>query len=97
VGSRSGRPLEDGVRQQMEAAFEQDFGDVRIHTGAGASCSAEAAQARAYTAGNEIVFADSAYSPGTQDGDSLLAHELTHVVQQRQVRSTQRLRETASR
>jgi Domain of unknown function (DUF4157) len=84
VGRGGGWPLEAGVRQQMEGAFREDFGDVRVHTGPEASRSAESVQARAYTVGNEIVFGDSAYSPGTGDGDRRLAHELTHVVQQRQ-------------
>jgi hypothetical protein len=84
VGRGGGRPLDGGVRQQMEGAFGESFGDVRIHTGPEASRSAESVQARAYTVDNEIVFGDSAYTPGTDDGDRRLAHELTHVVQQRQ-------------
>ena len=84
VGRGRGQPLDAGVRQPMEGAFGADFSDVRIHTGPEASRSADFVQARAYTVGNEIVFANSAYAPGTDDGDRRLAHELTHVVQQRQ-------------
>lgn len=84
VGKSGGRPLEAGVRRQMEGAFGQDFSDVRIHTGREASRSAASVQASAYAVGNEIVFRDSAYSPGTGDGKRRLAHELTHVVQQRE-------------
>ena len=84
VGRGGGRPLDGQVRPQMEGAFGEDFSDVRIHTGPEASRSAESVQARAYTVGDEIVFGNSAYAPGTDDGDRRLAHELTHVVQQRQ-------------
>ena len=84
VGRGGGRPLDGGVRRQMEGAFEQDFGDVRIHTGPDASRSAASVQASAYTVGSDIVFRDRAYSPGTEDGNRRLAHELAHVVQQRE-------------
>ena len=63
----------------MEPRFGYSFSDVRVHTDA---CSAEAAQARAYTVGRDIVFGDGMYSPGTEQGRLLLAHELMHVVQQ---------------
>jgi hypothetical protein len=84
VGRGGGRRLEDRVRRQMESAFGTDFSDVRIHTGPEASRSAASVQARAYTVGSEIAFGDSEYAPGTTDGNHRLAHELAHVVQQRQ-------------
>lgn len=67
----------------MEASLGADFSDVRVHTGGSAAESASAVGARAYTVGNEIVFNDGAYAPDSHDGRKTLAHELTHVVQQR--------------
>jgi hypothetical protein len=66
----------------MEARFGHDFASVRIHTDARAATSAEAVGARAYTVGTDVVFAPGQYAPGTRDGAWLLAHELTHVLQQ---------------
>lgn len=74
-----GRPLERGIRERLEPRFGVDFGGVRIHTD---SPSARDVAARAYTVGNDVVFAPGQYAPGTLSGDHLLAHELTHVVQQ---------------
>ncbi|MFF9306972.1 DUF4157 domain-containing protein [Streptomyces sp. NPDC014777] len=74
----SGKPLAAPVRQDMESRFGTDFSDVRLHTGAAAARSARAIGARAYTSGSHVVLGDGG-------GDShTLAHELTHVVQQRQ-------------
>jgi Domain of unknown function (DUF4157) len=78
-----GRPLETGVRRSMEQQFRQDLGDVRIHTDAMASRSAEAVAARAYTVGRNVVFRHGEYAPNTHGGRRLLAHELVHVLQQR--------------
>ena len=77
-----GRPLQPGVRQFFEQRFGHDFGNVRIHAGGRAAESARAGSARAYTVGQNVVFADSAYAPETRAGKRLLAHELAHVVQQ---------------
>ena len=77
-----GRPLEPVVRHDMEQRFGYDFSDVRVHDDALAKVSTRDITAHAYTAGSHIVFASGKYSPGTQDGQHLLAHELTHVVQQ---------------
>jgi hypothetical protein len=74
-----GRPLERGLRERLEPRFGADFGGVRIHTD---NPSAKDVSARAYTVGNDVVFAPGQYAPGTAQGDRLLAHELTHVVQQ---------------
>jgi len=77
-----GHPLDAGTRTFMESRFGADFGGVRLHTDAAASASAKSIQARAYTAGRDIVFASGEYRPGTAEGQRLLAHELTHVIQQ---------------
>jgi hypothetical protein len=77
-----GQPLDVSTRGFMERRFGYDFGDVRIHTEALASQSAEAVAARAYTVGSNIAFRQGEYAPGTTAGKSLLAHELAHVVQQ---------------
>jgi hypothetical protein len=82
VGRGSGQPLEAPVRQRMEASFGTDFSDVRVHTGGSAAASAQAVDARAYTVGNEIVLGDG-QAPGSPASERTLAHELTHVVQQR--------------
>jgi hypothetical protein len=84
VGRGGGHPLDDEVRADMEGHLGADLSDVRIHTGAKAAASAQAVQARAYTVGSDVVFGEGGFSPGTPDGKKTLAHELTHVVQQRQ-------------
>jgi len=66
----------------MESRFGHDFGPVRIHTGGAAAESAEAINARAYTVGRDVVFGSAQFKPETPAGKLLLAHELTHVVQQ---------------
>lgn len=83
VGSGGGRPLDTDTRALMESRLGADFGEVRVHTGGAANASARAVHAQAYTVGNDIVFADGSYDPGTAQGQHMLAHELTHVVQQR--------------
>jgi hypothetical protein len=83
VGSGGGQPLDTSTRHFMESRFGNDFGDVRVHTDAMASDSAKAVQAHAYTVGNDIVFQSGNYAPETDAGRHMLAHELTHVVQQR--------------
>lgn len=77
-----GRPLEPTTRDAMERSFGHDFGRVRVHTDARADASARAVSAVAYTIGPDVVFAAGRYSPDTGSGRRLLAHELTHVVQQ---------------
>ena len=79
-----GRPLPRSVRTYFEPRFGQDFGGVRVHTGAQASEIAQAVNARAFTVGREVVFGAGEYAPGTSEGKRLLAHELTHVMQQSQ-------------
>lgn len=90
--AHAGQPLPAGVQREMEGRFGEPLADVRVHTGAGAAASAASAGAMAYTAGSDIVFADgpggSRFAPGTAEGRVLLAHELTHVVQQRRAGAT---------
>jgi Domain of unknown function (DUF4157) len=83
VGSGGGQPLDRDTRTEMETNLGHDFSDVKVHTGGKASESAKSVQAQAYTVGNDIVFGGDNYSPGTSAGKRMLAHELTHVVQQR--------------
>ncbi len=78
-----GQPLDRGTRAFMEPRFGYNFSQVRLHTGAKAAESARAVNALAYTVGHQIVFGNSQYAPETAKGRELLAHELTHTVQQR--------------
>ncbi|HET7461249.1 MAG TPA: DUF4157 domain-containing protein [Longimicrobium sp.] len=77
-----GRGLDPATRAFMEPRFGRDFGGVRLHTGPEAARSARGLDARAFTIGQDIYFGQGEYSPGTQGGRRLLAHELTHTVQQ---------------
>jgi hypothetical protein len=81
--SESGSPLDSTLRQDMEKRFGHDFSRVRVHSGAAAEQSARDLDANAYTMGHDVVFGEGRFSPGTATGRRLLAHELTHVVQQR--------------
>jgi hypothetical protein len=83
VGHGGGQALEDRTRRGMEHALGADLSEVRIHNDAAASASARAVQAHAYTVGNDVVFGSGLYQPDSPDGQRMLAHELTHVVQQR--------------
>jgi len=82
VLSNSGRPMKSGLRQDMEQRFGRDFSQVRIHTGNVANQSTRDVNARAFTMGNHVVFGASEFAPNTNSGKRLLAHELTHIVQQ---------------
>ena len=77
-----GQPLSDSVRQPMERAFGADFGGVRLHTNGQADSLNRSIQARAFTTGQDVFFRQGEYRPGSSEGKGLLAHELTHVVQQ---------------
>lgn len=79
----SGQPLERSMRILMEHRLDRDLKDVRVHTDSRADLSARTLGATAYTVGNHIAFAYTNYSPSTQAGQRLLAHELAHVLQQR--------------
>jgi outer membrane protein OmpA-like peptidoglycan-associated protein len=78
-----GQPLDDRTRAFMEPRFGHDFSGVRVHTDADAADSARAVRALAYTVGQNVVFGAGQYAPATPAGRNLMAHELTHVVQQR--------------
>jgi hypothetical protein len=77
-----GRPLSPNERAFFEPRFGHDFGEVRLHVDAQAAESARALNALAYTVGRHIVFGSGQFAVGTPTGRRLLAHELTHVVQQ---------------
>jgi outer membrane protein OmpA-like peptidoglycan-associated protein len=77
-----GRPLDAAFRTHFELRFGHDFSRVRVHTDGYAAQSAETIRARAYTAGSDVVFASGEFAPATSAGQRLLAHELTHVIQQ---------------
>lgn len=77
-----GQPLDMQTRAFMEPRFGYDFSRVRVHTDAKAAESARAVNALAYTVGRDIAFGPSQYAPETNEGRSLIAHELTHVAQQ---------------
>jgi hypothetical protein len=81
-----GQPLDSQARALMEPRFRHDFSTVRVHTDGKAAESARSMNAVAYTVGNDVVFGTGRYTPQTTDGQQLLAHELTHVVQQRAAR-----------
>ncbi|CAG0950969.1 hypothetical protein BURK2_00196 [Burkholderiales bacterium] len=78
----SGKPLNQGLREDMEQRFGYDFSMVRVHTGAEAAQSAQDVNAQAYTVGHNIVFGAEQFVPTSQKGRRLIAHELAHVVQQ---------------
>lgn len=77
-----GRPLDASTRAIMEPRFGYDFSRVRVHTDAQAAMSAQAVQANAYTAGPNMVFGAGQYAPHSTQGQRLMVHELSHVVQQ---------------
>ncbi len=77
-----GQPLGDKVRGPMEQAFGSDFSRVRVHTDARSDQLNKSIQARAFTTGQDVFFRQGEYQPGSRGGQELLAHELTHVVQQ---------------
>ncbi len=83
VSSGGGRALDEPVRTEMEARLGHRFDDVRVHTDGAADASARAVNAHAYTVGSDVVFQRGRYDTASDEGRTLLAHELTHVVQQR--------------
>lgn len=77
-----GQPMPTALRSQMESGFEADFSGVRLHTGSVVEAMSNDLRAKAFTYGNDIYFNRGQYSPDTTAGQHLIAHELTHVVQQ---------------
>ena len=82
VARGSGRPLPASLRHELETSFGADFGAVRIHAGDQAVRLSRDLHAQAFTQGSDVFFGAGRYAPGTPAGKRLLAHELTHVVQQ---------------
>lgn len=79
-----GQPLDAATRAFMEPRFGHDFSEVRVHTDDKAAQSARVMNALAYTVGHEIIFENGRYAPRSTIGRALMAHELTHVIQQEQ-------------
>lgn len=77
-----GQPLPDTLRTKMESGFGADFSGVRLHTGSQAADLSNTLQAKAFTHGNDIFFNSGQYNPQSATGQHLIAHELTHVMQQ---------------
>jgi hypothetical protein len=89
-----GTPLPPGTRAFFEPRFGADFSNVRIHTDSHAADTAKSINARAFTVGPNIAFGSGQFDPGSQQGKQILAHELTHVVQQGAATSTHQIQRT---
>jgi hypothetical protein len=87
----SGQAMDDNTRENMEGAFGADFSNVRVHTGSESAELNNSVQARAFTTGADIYFNEGQYNPSSTDGQELLAHELTHTVQQGAVTQAKRI------
>jgi Domain of unknown function (DUF4157) len=87
-----GRPLDAATRDRIGERLGDALTDVRVHDDAGASEIARSVSARAFATGTDVYFAAGEYRPGTSDGNRLIAHELTHVVQQRDAPTSGSLR-----
>ncbi|HEY0492058.1 MAG TPA: DUF4157 domain-containing protein [Candidatus Dormibacteraeota bacterium] len=83
LSSSPGQPLDRETQALMQGRLGHDFSDVRVHADSKATDSARAVNAHAYTVGTNVVFQSDKYSPQTEPGQKMLAHELTHVVQQK--------------
>lgn len=77
-----GQPLSDTIREPMEQAFGADFSGVKVHTDTQSDQLNQSIQARAFTTGQDVFFRQGEYDPASRGGQELIAHELTHVVQQ---------------
>jgi hypothetical protein len=78
----NGQPMADNIREPMEQAFGADFSGVKVHTDSQSDKLNQSIQARAFTTGQDVFFKQGEYNPQSADGQELLAHELTHVLQQ---------------
>jgi len=83
MSNRGGAPLSPSLRGQFEPRFGYDFSSVRVHTGGEAAGAATALGARAFTVGDDIFFGAGEYQPSSVQGQRLIAHELTHTIQQK--------------
>lgn len=97
VVNQPGAPLSQSVQNNMQRKFGWNFSSVRVHTDSSAAKSASEINANAYTVGNHIAFAQGQYNPKGRSGQRLLAHELTHVVQQSGMTSANRQVNSATR
>ncbi|MEI1374858.1 DUF4157 domain-containing protein [Nostoc sp. UHCC 0926] len=86
-----GQPLAKNIREPMEQGFGADFSRVKVHTDTQADQLNRSIQAKAFTTGQDVFFRQGAYEPGSRGGQELIAHELTHVVQQTNGRSVQKM------
>jgi hypothetical protein len=82
TASGGGQPLKESNREVMETAFRADFSKVKVHTDSNSDTMNRALQARAFTRGQDIFFRQGEYEPDTPTGNKLIAHELTHTIQQ---------------
>ncbi len=94
LNGSSGQPLSSAERNFFEPRFNTNFSHIRLHTDPVAATTANAIDARAFTFGNHIAFAQGEYRPGEFSGKQLLAHELTHTMQQQDITDTQVQRTT---
>jgi hypothetical protein len=78
-----GQKLDNGSRESVGGALNDPLDDVRVHTDERANALADSVSASAFTTGSDVYFARDQYKPGSSEGQELIAHELTHVVQQR--------------
>ena len=86
----NGSPMSENTQHFMESRFGADFSNVRIHTGSYAENLSSSINAQAFTHGNDVYFNSGKYSPQTEAGGTLLAHELTHTIQQKAVKNIHR-------
>jgi hypothetical protein len=84
IPTGGGSALDGGLRKKMESQLGADLSSARIHTGGESAAAARSFGARAFTVGNDVHFNAGEFKPGTKEGDRLIAHELTHVVQGQQ-------------
>ncbi|MBW4635582.1 MAG: DUF4157 domain-containing protein [Iphinoe sp. HA4291-MV1] len=90
----SGKPLAYSVREPMERAFRADFSGVRVHVDATSERLNQSIQAKAFTTGQDVFFRQEGYDPKSREGQELIAHELTHVVQQQAANQQQVIQAT---
>jgi len=81
IPEAGGAPLGGATQARMEKTLGADLSGVRVHTGGGSAEAADTMGARAFTVGSDVHFNRGEFAPGSKEGDRLLAHELTHVVQ----------------
>ena len=86
-----GQSLADNIKEPMEQAFGADFSGVKVHTDTQADQLNQSIQAKAFTTGQDVFFRQGEYNPGSRGGQELIAHELTHVVQQGSGEQLQRM------